>query len=259
MTRLWAEGLRSVSRTLGVGENELRHLDRRVAKIGEATQGRRRGVARADVARDRLTRDPAGGRRAPHDEAVLLEIVALVEIHDDLPRRSERRIEEAAAVQHPHGLAHHRLRAASTSHSETDDIPPGQPMQHVCGVLELRAVAVRGDHPVALPFRVGVAQQRNVITRHRAGLRGLREHLGDIGEMRVQVEREMRLDETEDKEARGDVGHRERDDHQCRVRERGLETGSHAGVLAECARSVYWRPCLSRKRTRRSRPRRVRF
>ena len=115
------------------------------------------------------------------------------------------------------------------------------------GVDEFRAVAIRREQPVPLPLGIRVAEQRDVIARHGARLRGLREDLGDVGKVRMQVEREVRQEQPQYEKARDEVRHRERSNEQQRIGERRTDRRSHAAlspndpVLSMCRRFAPFR------------------
>src|SRR4029079_7487258 len=213
---------------LGVGDKEVRHLEGGLAEVGEAAKPWRCAVTLYDIARDGLTRNRTFGGDAARDVAVLVEIVALVEINEDLPRLLDARVEEAISEEDARGLAPHRLNASRAAKSETHHVAPGEAMQDMRRVHELRAVTVRGEQPVALPFRIRVTEQRDVIVRRGVGLGGLREYFRDVGEMRMQIEREMREEEAEDNKARDQPGHADRNKEQQRIGERRTKRRTHA-------------------------------
>src|SRR5690348_10609103 len=152
-------GLAQRLETLGIDDEEVRHLEAGFAEIGEAAKFWRRAVLPRHIARDRLAGDRARGGNAARDVAILVEVIALIEIDEYLARRIEPRIKEATAQENARGLAHHRLHAAGAAEAEAHHVAPCETMQHMRRVDELGPVAVRSEQPVALPFRIRVAEQ----------------------------------------------------------------------------------------------------
>src|SRR3954453_3805799 len=137
-------GLAQRLKAIAVRDEKMRHLEHRLAEIGEAAKSRRRAVMLGHIALDHLARDRALAGDARRDVAVLVKIVAFIKINEHLPRRIEPRIKKAVTKQNARGLAHHGLYAAGPTEAEAHHIASRKPMQHMRRVHELRAIALGG-------------------------------------------------------------------------------------------------------------------
>ena len=166
---------------------------------------------------------------------IILEVVALVEIDQHLSRtvdrgkyRARRRREDLGRPQH------HGFRAAGAADAEAHDVTPGLLVNDVGRMKRPVPLAFGLLQPVAIPLRVGIAEQGNIILRKIVGLRGLRQNVRDCGKRRVNVEGGDREHDPKHRVLDRDVAEEHRSDQQQRIGDRTTRQRrqlSHQGSL----------------------------